>query len=157
MSEFSVSLKGDDKIRATLQRMSVKMRGKALLDAAKAGATIYRDAARDAAPVRKGSKGGRLKRQIQARRTGGTADSVTFAVSWRLGRSSRTSAFYGLFFHGKAKNRQRKGKGKRPTFGSTGSMPTNRFLDRAFDESTDKVERAVAQVLKRAVEAEARG
>jgi HK97 gp10 family phage protein len=141
---MSVTIKGDRELQRKLKALPVKLRGKALQDAANAGGKVYADSARANAPR---GKTGRLQRDIKHKLITRTSDSITMGISWRTGRASRTAAFYGLFFH-KGKNpRKRKGAG-----GSTGSMPRNRFLDKAFDESTAEANRAVADVLKRAIE-----
>ena len=152
---MTVVIKGDKELKRKLKALPIKVRGKALQDAAMAGGKVYADSASEKAPK---GKTGRLKRDIKARLVTRDADSISIGVSWRTGRGSRTAAFYGLFFH-KGKNpRQRLGRGKKVvTFGSTGSMPRNRFLDKAFDESTAEANRAVATVLRRSVEEVARG
>jgi len=147
-------IEGAKELQRQLRALPVKVRGVALRDAAKAGAVVFRDSARENAPRRTGQ----LKRDIRAMVTERSPDNIAMGVSWRTGKASRTAAFYGLFFHRGRNPRQRLGKGKKvKTFGSTGSMPRKRFLDKAFDESSAQADRAVADVLRKAVEAGARG
>jgi len=139
---MSVRIDGDRELARKLNALPVKVRGKALEDAAKAGGIIFRDAVRENSPIRTG----RLQDDIDYRVTKRTGDDIRLGVSWRTGRASRTPAFYGLFFH-KGKNPRARKSGA-----STGSMPRYRFLDKAYDESRDEAERAVGAVLKRAIE-----
>lgn len=137
-------IRGLEETLRKVDAIPVKMRGKARMDAAEAGAEIYRDAARQNAP--QGSVRGKLRRDIRYVVTDEDTDNITVGISWRVGRASRTPAFYGLFVHKGTKPRTRKNGG------STGAVTRpNRFLDKAFDEKKEQAERAVAISLRRSL------
>lgn len=154
--KFKIELDGQDLLRKRLRRVDRSLKGKALLEAAKAGATVVRDRAREKAP--KGASGD-LARGIIFATSVRSRDYMEVSVAHR-----RTSAFYGAFLeegvqphtrkagkriHGKNYT-GRRGGDTRPTYTHPG-FPPQPHLRPAFDEETEAATRAALDELRAVV------
>ena len=159
----SADLKGERELARKLKRLNVVTRGEVLDKAVKKGAIIWRDEARRTAPKRRGGGAKSAWKQIHAKRMtimNQSTDKTTYAVSWRRGKASRTSAFYLLFAEKGTAQRKRKkvgGKFKGSRKKSTGKQSAKPFLVPAFDRKKGQAERVVKQNLLDAIAKVARG
>ena len=141
-------VQGARRLRLTFDRLPKAVGVTVLTQAATKGAIPIRDAARQNAPR---GRTGNLRREIVERVLETSPTSVEVGVSWRRGKASRTSAFYGLFVHEGTRQRSRKGGG------ATGRMRPNPFLQRAFDTHKDTADRETKRVFLAALRRAARG
>jgi len=158
-----VEIQGDEELIRKLNTMSKGFRSKALLHAVTQGAKIVEREAKARAPMRKGGKGGTLRRSITTMKLKSTSKLAKVAVGWRKGKSSRTDAFYGIMIEKGTKPRhkkKRKSKGldragrsrKNLTVGragSTGTGPARPFLIPAYDSKREQVARQIKIELSR--------
>lgn len=150
---MSIDVKGDKNLRRQLKRLDDTMRGKVLDNAVKAGAVLWRDEARRTAPRRRGAGAKAAWKQIHAKRTSKAStlgEKIEYAVSWRKGKASRTSAFYLLFAEKGTPQRKRKkvgGKFKGARKKTTGKQSAKPFLVPAFDRKKGEAERVVIREL----------
>jgi len=162
--DYRVEIEGDEELIRMLNGMSKGFRSKALLHAVTQGAKIVEREAKARAPVRKGGKGGRLRRSITTMKLKSISKLAKVAVSWRKGRASRTDAFYGIMLEKGTKPRHKKRrksgrdiKGRRRknlTVGraaSTGTGPERAFLIPAFESKREQVAREIKVQLTRLI------
>ena len=140
---FRVEIEGDEELMRKLNAMSKGFRSKALLHAVTQGAEIVEREAKARAPVRKGGRGGTLRRSITTMTLKETSKLAKVAVGWRKGRASRTDAFYGIMIEKGTRPRRRKDGV------STGTGPARPFLIPAFHSKREQVARQIKIELSR--------
>jgi HK97 gp10 family phage protein len=148
-----VEIEGDEELIRMLNGMSKGFRSKALLHAVTQGAEIVEREAKARAPVRKGGKGGTLRRSITTVKLKATSKLAKVAVSWRKGRASRTAAFYGIMLEKGTRPRFRK-KWREKTLkkpASTGRGPQRAFLIPAYLSKREQVAREIKVQLSRLI------
>jgi len=162
--DYRVDIQGDVELIRKLKAMSKGFRTQALLHAVTQGAEIVEREAKALAPVRKGGKGGTLRRSITTVKLKATSKLAKVGVSWRKGRASRTDAFYGIMLEKGTKPRHKKRrksgkdvKGRRRknlTVGraaSTGTGPKRAFLIPAYESKREAVAREIKVQLSRLI------
>jgi len=163
-----VEIEGDEELIRKLKGMSKGFSSKALLHAVTQGAEIVEREAKARAPVRKGGKGGTLRRSITTMTLKETSKLAKVAVGWRKGKASRTDAFYGIMIEKGTKPRHKKrrkstgldSKGRRRKnltvgrAGSTGTGPARPFLIPAFHSKREEVAREIKEQLSRLIKLE---
>lgn len=168
-------VQGARQLRLTFDRLPKAVGVTVLTQAAKKGAIPIRDAARQNAPR---GRTGNLRREIVERVLETSPTSVEVGISWRRGKWSRTSAFYGLFVHegtrqrtrigGKSRAAGRVATGERTSRGryikafargggATGRVRPNPFLQRAFDTHKGTADREAKRVFLAALRRAVRG
>jgi HK97 gp10 family phage protein len=150
---YRVDVEGDVELIRKLKAMSKGFRTQALLHAVTQGAEIVEREAKARAPVRKGGKGGTLRRSITTVKLKSTSKLAKVGVSWRKGRASRTDAFYGIMVEKGTKSRFRKKWRKKPLKkpASTGRGPERPFLIPAYLSKREAVAREVKVQLSRLI------
>jgi HK97 gp10 family phage protein len=140
-----VEIEGDEELIRKLNGMSKGFRSKALLHAVTQGAEIVEREAKARAPVRKGGKGGTLRRSITTVKLKSASKLAKVAVSWRKGKASRTAAFYGIMLEKGTRSRRRKDGAR------TGTGPARPFLIPAFESKREQVAREIKVQLTRLI------
>ena len=159
----SADIKGMRLLNRKLKRLDATMRGTVLDKAVKKGALIWRNEARRTAPRRKGAGAKNAWKQIHAKRQtpkSERGEKSEYAVSWRVGKASRTPAFYLLFAEKGTNQRTRKKVGgifKGSKKKSTGKQSAKPFLIPAFDRKKGEADRVVKQSLLDAIAKVSRG
>ena len=142
---YRVEIEGDEELIRKLKAMSKGFRAKALLHAVTQGGEIVEREAKARAPVRRGGKGGTLRRSITTVKLKSTSKLAKVGVSWRKGRASRTDAFYGIMLEKGTRSRRRKDGAR------TGTGPARPFLIPAFESKREQVAREIKVQLTRLI------
>lgn len=141
-----VRIDGDKELFAQFKTLSKGFKKESLLQALRrAGEPIVKEA-KARAPVRSG----RLRESIALRELESTTKEAAVGVSWRVGKASRVPAFYGAVVEKGSKPRERKKWRKKPLKTgpvSTGTMPSQPFLEPAYDAKKAIAERRVKSEL----------
>ena len=140
-----VEIEGDEELIRKLNGMSKGFRSKALLHAVTQGAEIVEREAKARAPVRKGGKGGTLRRSITTVKLKSVSKLAKVSVGWRKGKASRTVAFYGIMIEKGTKPRRRKDGAR------TGTGPARPFLIPAYLSKREEVAREIKEQLSRLI------
>ena len=147
-----VKIDGDKNLIRQFRALSKGLGQKALTTAVARGAELIVDEAKAKAPVRSG----RLRRSIRSVLLTSRPKEASVGVSWQVGKSSRTPAFYGAVVEKGSKPRERKTWRKKPLETgpvSTGTMPSQPFLEPAYDakkaEATARVKRELVKLIKK--------
>ena len=142
---YRVDIQGDEELIRKLNGMSKGFRSKALLHAVTQGAEIVEREAKARAPVRKGGKGGTLRRSITTVKLKSASKLAKVAVSWRKGKASRTAAFYGIMLEKGTRSLRRKDGAR------TGTGPERAFLIPAYESKREAVAREIKVQLTRLI------
>jgi len=142
---------GDKELIRQFRNLSKGMGERALVYAVTQGAELIVNEAKMRAPVRTG----RLRESITAKPLATTErKSASVGVSWRVGKASRTPAFYGAVVEKGSKPRERKTWRKKPLSTgpvSTGTMPSRPFLEPAYDAKKQAAVRQIKVELSRLI------
>ena len=137
----NIKIDGDEELMRKFKQLGRGLRPSIIEGCLFAGANIIRNEARARAPRRSGT----LKREIISKKMPMRFGIPEVAVSWRVGRASRTTAFYGAMVEKGTKERVRKDGGR------TGRAREQAFLIPAFDEKRDQAYRAIKEKMSDAV------
>lgn len=143
MPAIEMKLEGDKELMRKLKQLSRGLRPKIIEGSLFPGANIIRNEARSRAPRRPG--GGALQQAIVSHAMPMKFGVPEVAVSWRKGKSSRSTAFYGIMVEKGTKERVRKDGGR------TGSAPAQPFLIPAYDAKKEQAQRVIKQKLSDAI------
>jgi len=141
MPAIEMKLEGDKELMRKLKQLSRGLRPKIIEGSLFSGANIIRNEARSRAPRRTGALQQAIVSQAMPMKFG----VPEVAVSWRKGKSSRSTAFYGIMVEKGTKNRVRKDGGR------TGSAPAQPFLIPAYDAKKEQAQRVIKQKLSDAI------
>lgn len=155
--QTTVKIDGDKKLIRQFRALSKGLGQKALVYAVERGAELIVAEAQARAPVRSG----RLRDSIHSQELISGAKEASVGVSWRVkggvsgkGKASRHPTFYGIMVEKGTKPRQRKTWRKKPlTTGtaSTGTMPSQSFLEPAYDakkqQASERIKRELAKLI----------
>lgn len=141
MPAVSMKLEGDEELMRKFKQLGRGLRPKIIEGCLFSGANIIRNEARSRAPRRTGA----LQQAIVSHAMPMKFGVPEVAVSWRKGKSSRSTAFYGIMVEKGTKERVRKDGGR------TGSAPAQPFLIPAYDAKKEQAQRVIKQKLSDAI------
>ena len=141
MPAIEMKLEGDEELMRKLKQLGRGLRPKIIEGCLFPGANIIRNEARSRAPRRTGA----LQQAIVSHAMPMKFKVPEVAVSWRKGKSSRSTAFYGIMVEKGTKERFRKNGGR------TGKAPDQAFLIPAYDAKKEQAQRVIKQKLSDAI------
>ena len=150
-----VKIDGDKRLLRQFRALSKGLGQEALVAAVKKGAELVVVEAQARAPVRSGT----LRDSITAVALEKTEKEASVGVSWRVCKASRATAFYGAVVEKGSKPRERKRWRKKPLKTgpvSTGTMPSQPFLEPAYDAKKAQASQRIKKELSRMIEKVAR-
>lgn len=150
--DLDVKVENLGELKRDLSRLYGKLNKKDLAKLLKPGASIFRQAVKNRAPVGHGPQAGALKRAIRVRTARGKASDpyaavdVYFAKTFITKSGKKAKPYYALFVHNGTADRFRK-KSK----SSTGQISPNPFVYDAFEAEAKRVTDMILSSIEQAL------
>lgn len=152
--DLDVKVQNLGELKRDLSRLYGKLNKKDLAKLLKPGASIFRKAVKNRAPVGHGSQAGALKRAIRVRTARGRASDpfaavdVYFAKTFMTKSGKKAKPYYALFVHNGTADRSHKTKKSKP---STGRISPNPFVADAFEAEAQRVATVILSNIENAL------
>ena len=152
--DLDVKVQNLGELKRDLSRLYGKLNKKDLAKLLKPGASIFRTAVKNRAPVGHGPQAGALKRAIRVRTARGKASDpfaavdVYFAKTFTTKSGKKAKPYYALFVHNGTSDRFHKSKKSKP---STGRISPNPFVADAFEAEAQRVATVIISNIENAL------
>lgn len=152
--DLDVKVQNLGELKRDLSRLYGKLNKKDLAKLLKPGASIFRKAVKNRAPVGHGPQAGALKRAIRVRTARGKASDpsavvdVYFAKTFMTKSGKKAKPYYALFVHNGTADRFHKKKKSKP---STGRISPNPFVADAFEAEAQRVATVILSNIENAL------